>query len=351
MADEEVTVWLNVHRMEALEEQVKLRGVSLKALLHDYLTNLYVQLVPTEEQQRIEDTIVAEQKADAEEAEANRRFSVFRVTEHGKESLFLVDGEMDMLRTANTLRDYTKILEALSGYSKDMKMGNRFSDMFPKREPILEQRFQAAVEERLDNTGRVVGAYEIDLDKGEFSALNIMDGWKSFGVKDICSAAYRAMRKEYASWDSRWERFLSSLDGKELTGAPMALEVKGTRRLRPEEMRFEDEIFEGESKLNFYIPTDFNTRAVFGHHMDDLESINVYANYDIYRQRVEAALEIVGFSVDSEDVRYSYPLTSDEHKMLTEKMEAYCQQQYGQSLEEFSLEMLEEMSDPQLGSM
>ena len=47
MADEEVTVWLNEHRMEALEEQVKLRGVSLKALLHDYLTNLYVQLVPT----------------------------------------------------------------------------------------------------------------------------------------------------------------------------------------------------------------------------------------------------------------------------------------------------------------
>ena len=224
MADTEITVWLNEHRMEALEEQLALQGSSVEEHLQDYLIDLYAEMVPHEEQQRINDTLAEEAKADTEVREANRRFSVFHVTEYGERSLFLVDGDMDMLRTANMLRAYTRILEALRNHSKDMRMGNHFSDMFPKRQTITEEQFHDATAERMDNTGRVVGAYEVDLDNGEVSALHIMDGWKTFHVTDICSAAYRAMRKEYASWDDRWERFLSALDGKELTGSDMIQE-------------------------------------------------------------------------------------------------------------------------------
>ena len=351
MADEEVTVWLNTHRMEALEEQLTLQGSSVEKHLQDYLIDLYAEMVPYEEQQRIDAVLAEEAKAEKEAAEANRRFSVFRVIEHGERSLFLVDGDMDMLQTASRLRNYTKILESLRGYSKDMRMGNHFSDMFPKRQFITDPQFYDAVAERRDNTGRVVGAFQVDMDSSEFAALHIMDGWTTFRVKDICSAAYRAMRKDHLSWDDRWERFLSALDGKELTGTPIVPEVKGVRRLLPEEMEFRNEIIESDGKLNFYMPVIFDPLRVFGSKMIDVESINVYATYDPDRQCADTALEIVGFKSDAQDVRYGYLLTKDERMVLEQKMEAYCQQQYGQSLEEFSLEMLEEMSDPQFGSM
>ena len=283
--------------------------------------------------------------------EANRRFSVFHVTEHREKTLFLVDGDMDMLRTASTLRDYTKILKALSGCSMDMKMGNSFADMFPKRQPITERQFRNAVEERMDNTGRVVGAYEIDMDKGEFSVLNIMDGWQVFRSKDICTAAYHAMRKDYMRWDSRWDVFLSALDGKEMTGWPIVRELHGARRLQLEEMCFDEEVIASEGKLNFYMPVVFNRYEVFGTPVHLVDSINVYASYDMDRQCADTALEIVGFKSDAQDVHYRYLLTKDERAVLEQKMETYCQQRYGQSLEELCQEQREAMTDPQFGSM
>ena len=51
------------------------------------------------------------------------------------------------------------------------------------------------------NTGKVTGAFELDFDKREFSAVNIMDGWKTFAMGDVSAAAYHAFRKEGLSVD------------------------------------------------------------------------------------------------------------------------------------------------------
>ena len=216
MGDTDVTVWLNIHRMEALEEQLELEGSSVEKHLQDYLIDLYSEMVSFEEQQRIEDLIAAEQKADEEVREAQRRFSVFRIVENGEEVFLSADGSADMLSTAVTLRAYVKNFPNKPG----------LQNIIPRSQSITEQQFRAAVEERMDNTGRVVGAYEIDMDKGEFTTLKIMDGWKAFQVKDVCAAASRAMRKDRMLWDDRWERFISSLDGKELTSASMDQEQR-----------------------------------------------------------------------------------------------------------------------------
>lgn len=212
MGDTEVTVWLNIHRMEALEKQLELEGSSVEKHLQDYLIDLYAEMVPFEEQQRINDTIAAEQKADEKVREAQKKFSVFRIVENGEEVFLSADGSADMLSTAVTLRAYVKNFPNKPG----------LQNIIPRSQSITEQQFQAAVEERQDNTGRVVGAYEIDMDKGEFTAL----GWKAFQVKDVCAAASRSMRKDRMSWDDRWERFISSLDGKELTSESMSREQR-----------------------------------------------------------------------------------------------------------------------------
>ena len=353
MGDTDITLWLNIHRMEALEEQLELEGSSVEKHLQDYLIDLYSEMVPFEEQQRINDLIAAEQKADEEAREAQRRFSVFRVRENAKETLFLSGGDMDTLRTADKLQEYAKIqkIDRRREVRESVKVSKGFDFLFSKYQPITEQQFRDAVEERQDNTGRVVGAYEIDLDKGEFSTLTIMSGWKTFYVKDVCAAAYHAMRKDRIPWDDRWARFFSALEGRELTGATMVQEAKGTQRLKPEEMFFDDEIVECVGKLSFYMPNFFDTEKVFGLPIDDTHSVNVYASYDMDRQCADTALNVFSMDEDDQEVSYRYLLTKAEREVLTEKMEDYCQQRYGQSLEEFCREQREEMSDPQFDLM
>ena len=83
--------------------------------------------------------------------------------------------------------------------------------------PREVEQYDAYVQERLENTGRVVGAYDIDLDKGRFHALHIMDGWKCFRIQDVSSAAYFAMKKNGVHQEERWKVFLDRLDGKQIT--------------------------------------------------------------------------------------------------------------------------------------
>ena len=63
----------------------------------------------------------------------------------------------------------------------------------------------------------MTGAFEIDLDRGEFASLDAEYGWKLYTVKDVCAAVYRADRKQYMS-DSYYQyRFAECLVGKEQT--------------------------------------------------------------------------------------------------------------------------------------
>ena len=71
--------------------------------------------------------------------------------------------------------------------------------------------------ERMENTGRITGAFEIDFDRGICSALSIMDGWKAYPIKDVCAAAFQAYRKGQSTEQERWQKFLDRLDGRELT--------------------------------------------------------------------------------------------------------------------------------------
>ena len=82
----------------------------------------------------------------------------------------------------------------------------------------FHQRFEQLAAWRLENFGKVTGLVEIDFDKGiPLSALNIMDGWQSFRLKDVSSAAYFADKSGHVNKEVRWNIFLSRLEGKQLT--------------------------------------------------------------------------------------------------------------------------------------
>ena len=77
----------------------------------------------------------------------------------------------------------------------------------------------------MENTGCIAGAYELDLDARTLSALNIMDGWKVYAMKDVADAARQAYQEAEMSEDDRWRIFLDRLDGQELT-TPSRLTVQ-----------------------------------------------------------------------------------------------------------------------------
>lgn len=59
---------------------------------------------------------------------------------------------------------------------------------------------------RMENTGKVTGAFELDFDKREFSAVNVMDGWQTFAMGDVSKAVYRrtARRTSTATSEGRF---------------------------------------------------------------------------------------------------------------------------------------------------
>lgn len=150
-------------------------------------------------------------------SETGRRFAVFHVTEHGESVHFLAEENLELLPAAVKLSEYIR------KPPEDSPM--RFLGMFSRGERISARQFDIYVQERLDNTGIVAGAFDIDLDKGTFDALHIMDGWHRFRIQDVCTAACCAMEEAGVSWDERWKLFLDRLDGMQLTTTEEACRV------------------------------------------------------------------------------------------------------------------------------
>lgn len=206
MSSREISIWIDEHWYEALSKQLKDETVEehLVSVL-DEMCNL----LPEGERERVSELIRQEQQRSREADEAGRRFAVFHITEQGDSVYFMTEERLEMLYAALKLRNYLRRPEHCPPTS--------FAERFSRCETISPEQFKEYVYERLDNTGRVVGAFDIDLDKGIFSALNIMDGWQSFRIQDISTAVYFAMKKNFAPTEKRWEIFLDRLDGKQLT--------------------------------------------------------------------------------------------------------------------------------------
>lgn len=88
----------------------------------------------------------------------------------------------------------------------------------------------------------------------------------------------------------------------------------------------------------------FGTRTAKG---DDW--LNVYANYDIAAGQVCDMLEIDLHQADGREESVEYCLNAVEKATLLQKMDAYCQQQTGQSLADYSAQRMAEDMAPFAG--
>ena len=209
MDDISLELWMERCKLAALENALANQGMNATAYMQAQLEKAYQEFVPQETQQFVQEEITREEQDAAARREASRRFAVFHVREGGAEEWFSVETGLEFLHAANHLRNFL--------HRRGANQGRTFSGRFSNQASLSPQEYESYVNERLENTGRIAGAFEIDFDRGICSALSIMDGWKAYPIKDVCAAAFQAYRKEHATEQERWQKFLDRLDGRELT--------------------------------------------------------------------------------------------------------------------------------------
>ncbi len=290
MSTTEINLWLDSHRMEALEKAMQAEGSSVEKYLQDFLKQMYMVMVPREERQRIDGMIAAERRAEAKAAEAQRKFCVYSITQDGQRTFLSVEGRTDLLQAALLLNRCLKEDGDLRSFRKQLTACTE----------IKEHQFYQAGMEYLERPGCVTGVYGLDVDKGIFSSTDFADGLLEFSVKDLSTAAGKAFRKSICPLHERQTKFYDSLAHKELHGRELCPMTFGEQKLDIFKLTFENEVIADKDLVNFYVPLTFSSQKVFGLPCADGTAINVYANYDVAQRQTSKALDVVVSRGDAE---------------------------------------------------
>ena len=182
---EEIVLWIDQRWKRAIEKH--LNDETLQEHLENVLDELCNQL-PEREYDRISRAIQSEAAAQRAEEEAARTYAAYHVTERGQEWYFKTSPGEELLAVGKKLRGY---LTQGNGVAPD-----KFIGMFFGGQPITAKEFDALTALRMENTGKVRGVFDVNFDKCEFSAVQIMDGWQTWAMRDVSVAVYHATRSQ-----------------------------------------------------------------------------------------------------------------------------------------------------------
>lgn len=334
MNSRDITLYLDERWYAALSKHLK--DETLEEHLEGVLDEMCNQL-PQTEYERISQEIWQEEQRNKATVEAGRRFSLTQITENGESRyLFLERGEI-MFQTALRLRRY------LRGELQDP------AQFYGDATPITQEEMERYTAEMLRGSPRVVGVYDIDLDAGEVYSLDPGKGWRGYQIKDVSTAVYFATKRESDDWIAKRSRFNQRLAEKEMPHGVRPISVRADEALPTELICFEEEVSQVDHLLNFYIPLYFNPDQVFGLDVETEENsdyLNLYANYDMERGCVCDTLEVYLIRGDGSELACEYRLTPEEQEALRPKMDSYCMEQMGHSLEAAREQYLAEEQSP-----
>ena len=322
-------VWLDERRWDALEVVLEEQGSNIEQHLQEYLLDLYREMVPPDQVREIESDIQKEALETQREREARKVFSAFRLWENGKSRCLATEYPKDFLDTARLLRKH--LLEKAGGADDFARKINGGYD-------ISLSRFEELTLARVDNSRRVAGVFELDFDRQVFSATHILDGWKSYRFQDVSAAAYQAFRKEHSSQEERWRKFVSRLEGKELTDRDLGAPLKALRDLQPGDLLFTEPANRMGRLLDFQVDCSSDTvqMEVFGPEAKCAKTgswLDIYVSYDVARQEVRDHLDLTLHRKDGAwEKSFRYDLTPEEQELLRTELETHCQNRYGQTL-------------------
>ncbi|MBR0598442.1 hypothetical protein [Sinanaerobacter chloroacetimidivorans] len=219
MGDTSIELRINRHQCDALERILTERGTNIETVMQARLIELYCQTIPEQERVDINNQIESERLA-AEQREAElRRFSVFRITEKGSTVFLECNQALNFMQVAYQTRRYLR---------QEMDPPNSaFAEYFLRNGTLIsEEKFRMLAGERIEGSHNITSLCDIDLDCGMFHTAHHLEGWASFRLKDVITAAYHAYRKSYCSNDDMWRIFLDYLDGRQITEASAAMSME-----------------------------------------------------------------------------------------------------------------------------
>ena len=142
----------------------------------------------------------------------------FHITEDCAEVYLQNEFGMEFFQLARRLHDYLQQGQRLPARS--------LFEATDDCKEISREAFDTLAKRRMENTGEISGVFELDFDARTISALNIMDGWKVYAMKDVADAARQAYQEAEMSEDAHWRIFLDRLEGKEMTYEPPTQEMQ-----------------------------------------------------------------------------------------------------------------------------
>ena len=154
----ELDLWLHEYEEAALSDALKQRGMTVREYLQQQVNRAYEEMVPSDVRAQVAHRIGEERAAQLAEREASRRFAIFHIKEHGEEFRFLTNHNIEFLDAGRLLRNYVRSMQDRPD------QGKSFAYWFRERVPLTPAEFDAYVDERISNSGRVTGAFDIDLD-------------------------------------------------------------------------------------------------------------------------------------------------------------------------------------------
>lgn len=206
MSERAIVLHLDERWYDALSRQLEKKDTTVEDELDSYLDAMIDQLLERV-RGRVSREIWEDSQRQRSAAEAARRFSVFRVTQDGRTDHLLAEGaaSADVLRIALCLRAYL------------LRRGNSsegFAASLRGTVDIAPEVFEEYADDLRQGSERMIAALDVDLDRGEFSALDAVDGWETYAIRDVSTAAWHASRKDGLAWGRRLDIFAAHLETK-----------------------------------------------------------------------------------------------------------------------------------------
>lgn len=211
MTDEEIVLYFNEHRLAKLESYLLKDGSSVEHELQNLLDRFYEQIVPEHERMEVEAQIELEREREAAQREASRRFAVVHFHEGDDDFFFTSELRNSFYSIANLYRSTLK--DEVGKYTLDSIAQSNFSGC----QTINDMTFSVLCS-AMPNDPRITALVEFDFNHNTISVCESSgNAWRTYDLKDVSAAMYKAERKEALSLDARHEIFAVALEGKEIT--------------------------------------------------------------------------------------------------------------------------------------
>ncbi len=220
MNDIDVTIYFNEHRLTALEEVLTTQGRTIEGMLGDFFEETYESLVPKEKREEVEAQIRQEEAKEQQEAEAARQFAVIHFHDNADDFHFTSDLQNTFYSAAYRYRMFLQ--EDVGKLPLDC-----LADCYGEHQVINADAFSALCN-AMEYDKRITALLEFDFDSDVISVKEQDDPeWRSYQLKDVSTAIYRAERKNGLSLQTREQIFEEALHGHEISIEPQAESLDG----------------------------------------------------------------------------------------------------------------------------